>query len=69
MKTTIYYYTGTGNSLWVARAVAEGLGETNLVSIPDCRDDELIGNSDTIGLIFPVHIWGCLLPSSDLRGD
>ncbi len=56
MKTTIYHYTGTGNSLWVARAVAEGLGETNLVSIPDRRDDEPIGNSDTIGIVFPVHI-------------
>ena len=62
MKTTIYYYTGTGNSLWVARAVSEGLGEANLVSIPDCRDDELTGNADTIGLIFPVHIWGAPAP-------
>ncbi len=62
MKTTIYYYTGTGNSLWVARAVAEELGETNLVSIPDCTEDERTGNSDATGLIFPVYIWGVPAP-------
>ena len=25
MRTEIYYYTGTGNSLWVARAIAAAL--------------------------------------------
>ena len=30
----IFYFTGTGNSLWVAKALSEALGE-QLVSIAD----------------------------------
>ena len=56
MKTAIYYYTGTGNSLWAARALAAELKEANLAgmrrSAPEAADAE------TIGLVFPVHIWG-----------
>ena len=30
----IFYFTGTGNSLWAAKALSEALGET-LISIAD----------------------------------
>ena len=30
MKTIIFYYTGTGNSLWSARLLAEHLGNTEI---------------------------------------
>ena len=33
MTTTIFYYTGTGNSLWTARRLASALGETQCVSL------------------------------------
>jgi ferredoxin len=62
MKTTIYYYTGTGNSLWVARTLAKELGETDLVSIPDLKEDDQISDAVVIGLIFPVYIWGVPAP-------
>jgi ferredoxin len=62
MSATIFYYTGTGNSLWVARKVADALGETVLVSIPEYRDENKIIPSDTIGLVFPVYIWGVPAP-------
>lgn len=62
MSTTIYYYTGTGNSLWVARQVAEKLGETQLISIPSMKDVTPEMNSVSIGLIFPVYIWGVPAP-------
>lgn len=56
MKTTIYYYTGTGNSLWAARLLAAELGDTAVRpmrrAVPE--DDD----SEAIGLVFPVHIWG-----------
>lgn len=58
MERTIYYYTGTGNSLWVARTIARDLGDARLVSIADCKEGDGTGGSATIGLIFPVHIWG-----------
>lgn len=57
-KTTIFYYTGTGNSLWAARVLARGLGNTELISIVDWNVKKHKINSPVIGLIFPVHIWG-----------
>ena len=61
MKTTIYYYTGTGNSLWSARKLSDALTDTQLVSITNASVDIIHSTSERIGLVFPVHIWG--LPS------
>lgn len=58
METTVYYFSGTGNSLWVARAIARGLGDVRLVSIADREEDGRSGESAAIGLVFPVYIWG-----------
>lgn len=33
MKTTIFYFTGTGNSLKVAQELAIKLGDSNIASI------------------------------------
>jgi flavodoxin len=57
MDATIFYYTGTGNSLWVARAMARELGGARLLPIPGYDGEETI-DSKIIGVIFPVHIWG-----------
>lgn len=57
-KTVIFYYTGTGNSLWIARTLAQEFGNTELISMTD-RDinpDKI--DAQVIGLVFPVHIWG-----------
>ncbi len=58
MYTRLYYYTGTGNSLWVSRQLGQRLdGEVELVSLgtayllPDAA-------CDRVGIIFPVHMWG-----------
>jgi ferredoxin len=58
MNTVIYYYTGTGNSLWTARALAGKLGETDLVPMYWMNSGLLDRNADCVGLVFPVHIWG-----------
>lgn len=58
MLTRLYYYTGTGNSLWVARQLAARLdGEVELVPL---RADSRLPDttSERTGLIFPVHMWG-----------
>jgi ferredoxin len=57
MKTTIFYLTGTGNSLWVARTLAQELGGAELESIADGKGRKAC-DSEVIGLVFPVHIWG-----------
>jgi ferredoxin len=62
MSTTLYYYTGTGNSLWTARKIADRLGGANLVSIPVVREETVRPPAGTVGLVFPVYIWGVPAP-------
>ena len=57
METKLYVYTGTGNSLWVARQLAAELKETSIEFMPRLSKDRH-EEADRIGLIFPVHIWG-----------
>lgn len=57
----LFYFTGTGNSLYVAQQIAEKQTQ-KLISIADCvkemsfnfrlQDDEIIGFS------FPIYFWG-----------
>ena len=61
MRTEIYYYTGTGNSLWVARAIAAALPGAEVTSIVSAREEDSWRVSDIVGIVFPVHAWG--LPS------
>jgi ferredoxin len=57
MKTRLFVYTGTGNSLWVARRLALELKEATLEFMPHLAGD-LGVEADRVGVIFPVHIWG-----------
>ena len=57
MKTVIFYYTGTGNSLWSARLLAEGLDDAKLMPMKDA-DALAAGDADAVGFVFPVHMWG-----------
>jgi ferredoxin len=65
MKTVIYYYTGTGNSLWTARAAAAGIGDARLIPMAYADNDGASAGADAVGLVFPVHMWG--VPSLALR--
>ena len=60
METKLYVYTGTGNSLWIARQLALELKEATLEFIPHLTGDLKV-EADRVGIVFPVHIWG--LPS------
>lgn len=55
-KTEIYYFSGTGNSLFVARAIAEKTNGT-LIPIPRVLEKESITvEADTVGIIFPCYL-------------
>ena len=56
MKTNIYYYTGTGNSLWAARKLGEALKDARLGSMRRVSPEN--DDAEAVGLVFPVHIWG-----------
>ena len=58
MTTHIYYYTGTGNSLWAARTLAGRLGHAEIIPLTEMQASEVVGPVDAIGLVFPVHVWG-----------
>jgi ferredoxin len=54
-KVEIYYFSGTGNSLVVARDIA-GKIDGKLISIPSVIDRESIEtDADVIGIVFPVY--------------
>lgn len=58
MSTTIYYFSGTGNSLKIARDMAETIDDTKLVSIARATEDQLAPDTDAVGIVFPVYAWG-----------
>lgn len=57
MKTELFVYTGTGNSLWIARQLAAELKEAAIKFMFSLPGD-VESNADHVGIIFPVHIWG-----------
>ena len=59
MKHRIFYFTGTGNSLMVAKKIAEALGNTEVLSIAHLQNDTPDRSFDTLGIVFPVY-WGGL---------
>ena len=63
MKTIIYYFTGTGNSLAAAKAICNRLGDCELVSIPflSGSPSEIHPAADRVGIVCPVYDFG--LPS------
>lgn len=58
MKTELFFYTGTGNSLWTARTLANELGNTDILPISWSYGDTIMSLADAVGIIFPVHMWG-----------
>lgn len=58
MKTDIFFFTGTGNSLWAARTLASELGNTEIIPMISLAGHPVKSRADAVGMIFPVHIWG-----------
>ncbi|MFA6472728.1 MAG: EFR1 family ferrodoxin [Candidatus Latescibacterota bacterium] len=58
MSADIYFYSGTGNSLWAARRLAEELGDSAVHPIAKTGKGLTDISGTVIGLVFPVHIWG-----------
>lgn len=60
MKTTIYYFTGTGNSLSIARKLADGLEGADIVPIAETTEtvDRQDPRGECIGFVFPTYAYG-----------
>lgn len=50
----IYYFSGTGNSKYVAQRLAEALGE----ALCDMASDPIWDSSERTGFVMPVYYWG-----------
>ncbi len=59
MKTVIYYFSGTGNSLAVAKGLAKALdGVVELLPITGYEEEQCVEiDVDLLGLVFPVYFF------------
>lgn len=56
----IYYFSGTGNSAWVAEEIAKGTGDVAAPLAPLLRRGETpppVGAGQALGIVFPVYCW------------
>lgn len=60
MKTIIYYFTGTGNSLAAAKKIAANLDDCELVPVPSVMETsgEIKPRADRVGIVCPVYFTG-----------
>ena len=54
-KAEVYYFSGTGNSLAVAKLVAERLGGGLVPVVSVMNREEIQSEADVIGITFPVY--------------
>lgn len=57
----IFYFSGTGNSKWVADSIADNTGEHTLSMAEAIHGRDFIfelSDDEVLGFVFPVHAWG-----------
>ncbi len=57
MSATIYWFSGTGNSLAVAAALAENLADAELVPVAEAVSNPPEA-AEIVGIVCPVYAWG-----------
>jgi ferredoxin len=57
MAADIYYFSGTGNSLHVAKELKKRIPEAELIPIVSLLNRDIVKTStETVGFVFPVHL-------------
>ena len=54
---TIFYFTGTGNSLFAAKTIGDST-KARLISIPQVIQEKQVYTDDTIGFVYPQYANG-----------
>ena len=59
MNTIIFYFSGTGNSLLVARQIAAKMGDVPILSMTSITDElaPKSGGASVVGFVFPVYFY------------
>jgi len=70
MKTIIYYFTGTGNSLAMAKKMAAVLGDCELVPVASLQNTtgDITPMADRVGILCPVYFTGLPLMVASFAG-
>jgi ferredoxin len=56
-QSVIFYFSGTGNSLYVAKRLAEGLGNARLVPVLQALElEEKALSYQQVGIVYPVYM-------------
>mgnify|MGYP002519317968 CR=1 FL=1 len=57
MKKIIYYFSGTGNSRWIAETLARDLNDKVIMINNDCERCD-VSAGERILWVFPIYSWG-----------
>lgn len=67
MSTAIYYFSGAGNSLHIARELQKRIPKTKLIPIVSLLDKKVIKtNAEIVGFVFPIHGMTVPIPVKNL---
>ncbi len=59
MRTSIYYFSGTGNSLKVAKDLAESIEGSELMPMAaTLREDSIVATAERVGFVHPLYWYG-----------
>ena len=57
--TKIFYFSGTGNTLWSAKKIAEQIADAELINIgAEAEKDEIFIEAEAVILLFPAYAYG-----------
>jgi NAD-dependent dihydropyrimidine dehydrogenase PreA subunit/flavodoxin len=63
MSTQIYYFSGTGNSLYVARELQRRIPDASLIPVVSLLGKDVIQpQAQTVGFVFPIHLTTLPIP-------
>ncbi|MHC1757753.1 MAG: EFR1 family ferrodoxin [Methanosarcina sp.] len=55
-EVEIYYFSGTGNSLYIAKELQKRTPDTDLIPIVSLLNKDMVEtNAETVGFVFPIH--------------
>ncbi|MCP4134133.1 MAG: 4Fe-4S dicluster domain-containing protein [bacterium] len=58
MQNVLFYYTGTGNSLWVAKKLAHQIGDCSIIPVTSELALAAYTKAEKVGFVFPIHWYG-----------
>lgn len=65
MTAAIFYFSATGNSLTVAKDIASGLGNTEIIPITKALKNDFEWPFNVVGIVYPVYMFGLPLIVAD----